>query len=179
MPVTITCKIIFFEDQNFSGRSYECSTDHIDLRPHVSRCNSIRIIHGYWMLYEHSNYMGHQYLLKRGEYSDFQHWKGLNDSIRSCCLIPQHRRTFRIRIYEREQFRSQMMEFTDDCPHVYEDFNHHDIYSCNVLEGYWIFYEQPNYTGRQYFLRPGEYKRYSEWGATNPRIGSFQRVDYH
>ncbi|KAM5151850.1 gamma-crystallin M1-1-like [Mantella aurantiaca] len=163
-------KIIFYEDRNFQGRSYECSSDCSDLHSYFSRCNSIRVENGNWMLYEHPNYTGHQYFLRRGEYPDFQQWMGLNDSIRSCRIIPQHRGSSRLRIYEREEFRGQMMEFTEDCPQVHEEFNYHDIHSCNVLEGHWIFYEQLNYRGRQYYLRPGEYRRYTEWGAVTPRI---------
>ncbi|XP_069470055.1 gamma-crystallin-1-like [Ambystoma mexicanum] len=171
-------KIIFYEDRNFKGRSHECNSDTSDLYSYFNRCNSIRVESGSWVLYERPNYMGYQYILKLGEYPDFQRWMGYNDTIRSCRFIPAHRGSSRIRIYEREDFRGQMMEFTQDCPHVYEEFNYHDIHSCNVLEGYWIFYEQPNYRGRQYFLSPGEYRRYFDWGSINSRIGSIRRVEF-
>ncbi|XP_075687364.1 gamma-crystallin-3-like [Rhinoderma darwinii] len=169
-------KIIFYEDRNFQGRSHECSSDCSELNSYFSRCNSIRVENGNWMLYEHPNYRGNQYFLKRGEYPDFSHWTSHNDSIRSCRIIPQHRGTFRIRIYEKEEFNGAMLEFTEDCPHLHEEFRHPDICSCNVLEGHWIFYEEPNYRGRQYYLKPREYKRYSDWEATNSRVGSFRRV---
>ncbi|XP_053569122.1 gamma-crystallin 1-like [Bombina bombina] len=172
-------KIIFYEDKNFQGRSYECSSDCSDLTSYFSRCNSIRVENGNWILYEKPNYRGHQYYLRNGEYPDFQQWMGYNDSIRSCRLTPQHRGPFRMRIYEREDFKGQMMEFTEDCPHVYEQFRYHDIHSCNVFDGHWIFYEEPNYRGRQYYLKPGEYRKYNDWGAINSRIGSFRRVMYH
>lgn len=68
------------------------------------------------------------------------------------------------------------MEFTEDCPHVQEQFRYNDISSCSIPEGQWIFYEEPNYRGHQYYLRSGEYRRYSEWGASSPRVGSFRRV---
>ncbi|XP_041434414.1 gamma-crystallin-1 [Xenopus laevis] len=104
---------------------------------------------------------------------------GFNDCIKSCRLSPQHEGSFRMKIYERDDFRGQMMEFTEDCPNVYERFNFQDINSCQVLDGYWIFYEEPNYRGRQYYLRPGEYRRYNDWGAMNPRTGSFRRIYHH
>ncbi|KAG9463786.1 hypothetical protein GDO78_021070 [Eleutherodactylus coqui] len=69
-----------------------------------------------------------------------------------------------------------MMEFTKDLPHVFEKFRHHDIHSSDVLKGHWLFFEEPNYRGRQYYLRPGEYRRYSDWGGANSRVGSFKRV---
>ncbi|XP_069470058.1 gamma-crystallin-1-like [Ambystoma mexicanum] len=169
-------KITFYEDKNFKGRSYECSSDSADLQSHVSRCNSIKVGTGSWVIYESANHKGNQYFLKKGDYPDFQHWMGDNDSISSCSMIPRYRGSFRIRIYEREDFRGQMREFTEDCPHVYEEFNYHDIHSCNVLEGHWIFYEEPNYRGRQYYLRPGEYRRYMDWGAMNSRVGSFRQA---
>ncbi|KAG2462314.1 CRGM2 protein, partial [Polypterus senegalus] len=93
-----------------------------------------------------------------------------------CRKAHVYRGSYRLRIYERPEFGGQMMEFTDDCPNVYDRFRYNDIFSCNVMEGYWIFYEQPNYRGRQYFLRPGEYRRFSDWGGFNSSIGSFRRI---
>ncbi|KAG2462313.1 CRGM2 protein, partial [Polypterus senegalus] len=88
----------------------------------------------------------------------------------------RYRGSYRMRIYERPDFGGQMMEFTDDCPNVYDRFRYNDIFSCNVMEGYWIFYEHANYRGRQYFLRPGEYRRFSDWGGFSSTIGSFRRM---
>lgn len=81
-----------------------------------------------------------------------------------------------MRIYERPNFQGQMMEFSEDCESVQEHFRSRDIYSCNVMEGYWTLYEHPNYRGRQYFLRPGEYRKFSDWGATCATTGSFRRI---
>ncbi|XP_069077668.1 gamma-crystallin-2-like [Pleurodeles waltl] len=125
----IFTQIIFYEEKNFRGRSYECSSECADLGSFFSRCNSIR-----------------------------------------------HHGSYRIRVYEREDFGGHMMEFSDDCPHVYEHFCYNDIHSCNVQDGHWIFYEKPNYRGRQYYLRPGEYRRFSDWGASSPRVGSIRRM---
>ncbi|XP_056390778.1 gamma-crystallin 1-like [Hyla sarda] len=169
-------KIIFYEDRDFQGRSHECTSDHHDLQPYLSRCNSVRVLNGCWMIYERPGYTGFQYYLKQGDYTDYQNWMGFSDAIKSCQMIPQHYGPYRIRLHERDNLRGEMKEFTEDCPHVYEKFNHHDIHSCNVLEGYWIFYEQPNYRGRQYYLMPGEYKRFSDWGAMNARVSSFRKV---
>ncbi|XP_048390476.1 gamma-crystallin S-1-like [Stegostoma tigrinum] len=170
-------KIIFYEDRNFQGRHYECSSDCADLTPYFSRCNSIRVESDWWVLYEKPNYMGYQYVLTRGDYPDYQRWMGFNDCVRSCRFYPYYRGgSYRMRIYERPDFGGQMMEFTDDCPSVYDHFRYHDIHSCHVMDGYWIFYEHPSYRGRQYFLRPGEYRRYTDWGATCSTIGSFRRM---
>lgn len=83
---------------------------------------------------------------------------------------------YRMRIYERPNFQGQMMEFSEDCESLQEHFRSRDIYSCNVMEGYWTLYEHPSYRGRQYFLRPGEYRKFSDWGATCATTGSFRRI---
>lgn len=80
-------QIVFFEDKNFQGRSHECSTDSPDLTSYLSRCSSIKVESGCWVLYERPNYTGYQYILSPGEYPDHQHWMGFNDSIKSCLFI--------------------------------------------------------------------------------------------
>ena len=84
---TVCSQITFYEDRNFQGRSYECSSDCPELSSHFSHCNSIRVESGAWVVYERPNYMGSQYVLTRGEYPDYQRWMGYNDIIRSCRLI--------------------------------------------------------------------------------------------
>lgn len=61
----------------------------MDLHAHFSRCNSIQVESGNWMVYERPNYLGYQYFLRRGEYPDYQRWMGFNDCVRSCRMIPQ------------------------------------------------------------------------------------------
>ena len=81
-------QITFFEDRSFQGRCYECSSDCPNLQPYFSRCNSVRVDSGCWMLYEQPNFAGCQYFLRRGDYPDYQQWMGFSDSVRSCRLIP-------------------------------------------------------------------------------------------
>lgn len=81
-----------------------------------------------------------------------------------------------MKIFERSDFAGQNLELMDDCPDLHERFHTRDISSANVLEGYWMLHEHPNYRGRQYFLRPGEYRRHSEWGSSSSTFGSLRRV---
>ncbi|XP_036396084.1 gamma-crystallin S-1-like isoform X2 [Megalops cyprinoides] len=174
-------KIIFYEDRNFGGRYYECMSDCSDLHSYFSRCNSCRVESGCWMIYERPNYMGYQYYLNRGEYPDYHRWMGFNDCIRSCRMIPMvsMRGSHRMRIYQRMDFGGQMMELMDDCPNMMDRFHWSDCHSCHVMDGHWLFYEHPHYRGRMYYMRPGQYMRYSDWGAMNSRIGSIRRImDY-
>lgn len=88
----------------------------------------------------------------------------------------QHRGNYKIRLYERPDMSGQMQEVSDDCPNVQDRLRMSDINSCNVVDGHWLLYDQPNYRGRTYYLRPGEYRRYSDWGGASPRIGSLRRI---
>ncbi|XP_073329507.1 gamma-crystallin M2-like isoform X1 [Pagrus major] len=172
-------KIIFYEDKNFSGCHFECSDDCADLMCHIKHCRSIQVESGSFMIYEKPNYNGNQYYLKRGDYPDYQHWMGVNDSVSSCYLISTEPGLFNMRLYERIEFGGQVMDLVEDCPDVMDVFHINDIFSCNVTSGNWLFYEQPNYQGRMFLIRPGEYKRFSEWGGRNARVGSIRRiVDY-
>ncbi|XP_067405915.1 gamma-crystallin B-like [Emydura macquarii macquarii] len=168
-------KITLFEDRNFQGRSVECSSDRPDFQSQISRCNSIQVESGCFMLYERPNFQGQQFFVKRGEYPDIQ-TQGFSTSIKSCRMIPPHRGTYRIKIYEKEDLRGNTAEFSEDSSQVMEQFRSHEMQSCSVLEGYWILYELPNYRGRQYLLRPGEYRRFSDWGAMSGKIGSLRRA---
>ncbi|XP_073501678.1 gamma-crystallin M2-like [Phyllobates terribilis] len=169
-------QIILYEGKHFQGDFYECGKDCPNLKLYISQCNSVRVIKGCWMIYERTNFKGYQYFLTRGEYSNFHDWMGFNNSIRSCMAIPQYSGSYRLRLYERNNFGGKMLEAMDDCPSVSDCFDHHDIQSCNVFDGYWIFYELPHYKGRQYCLRPGEYRRFTDWGAPNARVGSFKQI---
>ncbi|XP_067106972.1 gamma-crystallin S-1-like isoform X1 [Osmerus mordax] len=177
-------KITFYEERNFKGRHFECSKDCEDLLCHLNCCNSIRVDSGCFMVYENPNFSGHQYFLSRGEYTDYHCWMAVNDCISSCRVIPmmssasneKDSGSFNIRLYERLEFGGQMMDLADDCPSVMDRFHMNDIFSCNVTKGNWLFYEHPDYRGRMYLIRPGEYKRFSEWGGTSARVGSIRRI---
>uniref|UniRef100_A0A674AXA4 Beta/gamma crystallin 'Greek key' domain-containing protein n=1 Tax=Salmo trutta TaxID=8032 RepID=A0A674AXA4_SALTR len=173
--VSFDLQIIFYEDRNFQGRSYETSSDCPELTSYLSRCNSCRVESGCFMVYDRSNFQGNQYFARRGEYGDYQRM-GMSDCIRSCRNIPMHQGSHRMRIFERSEFGGQMTELTDDCPNLHERFHYNDIYSCNVMEGSWLLYEHPNYRGRQYLLTPGEYRRYNDWGSMSARVGSVRRI---
>ncbi|XP_033873157.2 gamma-crystallin M2-like [Acipenser ruthenus] len=84
--------------------------------------------------------------------------------------------TYKIRVYERPEFEGQREELAEDCSSVFDTFQFQEISSCIVMDSAWVFYEQPNYKGRHYFLERGEYLRHSDWGATSPTVGSFRRI---
>ncbi|XP_077892945.1 gamma-crystallin C-like isoform X3 [Ictidomys tridecemlineatus] len=155
-------KITFYEDRSFQGRCYECSSNCPNLQTYFSRYNSIRVDSGSWMLYECPNYQGNQYLLRRGEYPDYQQWMGLSDSTSSCLLIPPTG-SHRIQLYEREDHKGLMVELTEDCSCIQDSFHLNEVPSLHELEGCWVLYEMPNYRGRQYLLQPQENRTGEPW----------------
>ncbi|XP_054479742.1 gamma-crystallin M3-like [Anoplopoma fimbria] len=178
-------QIIFYEERNFQGRSYDCSSDCSDIHMHLNRCNSCRVENGCFVAYDHPNFMGNQVFLKRGEYSDFQRigsmmgmmGMAMMDTVRSCRMIPMHRGQFRMKVYERENYSGQMHELMDDCESLQDRYSMSDCQSCNVMDGHWLMFEQPNYRGRMMYVRQGEYRNFRETGPSNiTRISSIRRI---
>lgn len=87
-PVLLSSfQIVFYEDRDFQGKSYDCKGDSADLHDYIRRCNSVKVEGGWWVLYEHNNYMGYQYVIGPGDYNDYRRWMGFNDCVRSCRII--------------------------------------------------------------------------------------------
>lgn len=63
---SIPFQIIFYEEKIFQGRRYECDGDCSDFHTYLSHCNSIHVESGVWVVYEHPNYMGYQYVVTHG-----------------------------------------------------------------------------------------------------------------
>ncbi|XP_077073185.1 gamma-crystallin M2 [Siphateles boraxobius] len=169
-----TTSVTFFEDRNFQGRSYDCMGDCGDFSSYMNRCHSCRVESGCWMMYDHPNYMGNQYFFKRGEYADYMSMFGMSNCIRSCRMIPMHRGSYRMRIYERENFMGQMYEMMDDCDNIMDRYHMSHCQSCHVMDGHWLMYEQPHYRGKMSYFRPGEYRSFSNMGGM--RFMSMRRI---
>ncbi|XP_037694749.1 gamma-crystallin S isoform X1 [Choloepus didactylus] len=170
-------KITFYEDRNFQGRHYDCDRDCTDFHMYLTRCNSIRVEGGTWAVYERPNFAGYMYILPPGEYPEYQRWMGLNDRLSSCRAVHlSSGGQYKIQIFEKGDFNGQMYETTEDCPSIMEQFHLREIHSCKVLDGVWIFYELPNYRGRQYLLDKKEYRKPIDWSAASPAVQSFRRV---
>ncbi|XP_044287116.1 gamma-crystallin S [Varanus komodoensis] len=175
--VLLAFQITFYEGKNFQGRRYESDRDCLDFHTDLSRCNSIRVEGGAWVVYERPNFAGNMYVLTHGEYPEYQRWMGLNDRVSSCKSIQlSSGGKYQIQLFEKGDFSGQMNEFTEDCPSLMEQFHFREIHSCKVMDGAWVFYEHPNFRGRQYLLERGEYSKPMEWGAASPVVQSFRRI---
>ncbi|XP_018611274.2 gamma-crystallin M2-like [Scleropages formosus] len=169
-------RITFYEERNFGGRSYDCSSDCSDLTSYMSRCYSCRVHSGCFMVYDHAGYMGNQYFLRRGDYPDCMS-VGMSGYFRSCRMIPMYSGSYRMRIYERNNFGGQMYEMMDDCDNIMDRYRMSNCMSCNVMDGHWLMYEQPHYRGRMMYFRPGEYRSFSNMGwGSGMRFMSMRRI---
>ena len=79
-----------------------------------------------------------------------------------------------MRIYEKVNFEGQMHELTEDCKSIQDHML--DMESCNVIDGYWLMFEQPDYEGRMFYLQPGEYRNLREICSSGIRFSSVRRI---
>ncbi|XP_037095406.1 gamma-crystallin M3-like [Syngnathus acus] len=169
-------KIIFYEERNLQGRSYECMSDCSDVSSYLSRCLSCRVESGCFMVYERPNFMGNQHFMKKGEHADSISTMGMTSGIKSCRIIPMHRGQFRIRIFERENLSGQSNELQEDCENILDRLRMSECMSCNVLDGHWLLFEQPNFRGKMIYVRPGEHRSFREMGISSTRFMSMRRI---
>lgn len=94
------------------------------------------------------------------------------------CLPPPQvaEEPYKIQLYDKRDFSGQVIEATDDCTSVLDKFHWREVHSSRVLGGWWVFYEHPNYKGRQYLLEKGDYRKPTDWGAVCPAVQSFRKV---
>uniref|UniRef100_A0A8C2ZID8 Beta/gamma crystallin 'Greek key' domain-containing protein n=1 Tax=Cyclopterus lumpus TaxID=8103 RepID=A0A8C2ZID8_CYCLU len=78
-------KIRIYEHPDFSGQMVEISEDLPNLvdRWRYRDVLSAQVQDGVWVLYEHPNYRGRQYLLEKGEYRRQAEWGALHPSVGS------------------------------------------------------------------------------------------------
>ncbi|KAA8593077.1 hypothetical protein FQN60_018532 [Etheostoma spectabile] len=181
-------KLRLFDRPNFDGQSLELTEDMKSIQEKWLRreVQSCKVLEGSWIFFEHPNFCGRQYQLEKGEYRHHSEWGALKPTVGSIKIItelPEPKDTqstasgaFRICVYERPDFSGQMLESTEDLKNLLERWNLLEIHSAQVQDGAWVFYELPDYRGRQYLLERGQYRRFTEWAAMNPSVGSFRRV---
>ena len=81
-----------------------------------------------------------------------------------------------MRIYEKENFGGKMNEVNEDCDNIQDRYQMSDCQSCNVMDGHWLMYEQPQFRGKMMYMRPGEYKSFRDMGDDAMRFSSIRRI---
>nr|XP_056721090.1 beta-crystallin A3 [Euleptes europaea] len=87
--------------------------------------------------------------------------------------------SWKITIYDQENFQGKRMEFTTSCPSVTE-CSFDNIRSLKVENGAWLGYEHTGFCGQQSILERGEYPRWEAWSGSNAyhvdRLMSFRPI---
>ncbi|XP_048375237.1 beta-crystallin A3 isoform X2 [Sphaerodactylus townsendi] len=88
--------------------------------------------------------------------------------------------SWKVTVYDQENFQGKRMEFTTSCPSVTE-FKFDNVLSLKVESGAWLGYEHTGYCGQQYILERGEYPRWEAWSGSNAyhvdRLMSFRPIN--
>lgn len=84
----IYLQIVAFEEKNFQGHHYECSSECAELQTQLTLCNAIHVDSSCWMVYEKPNHSDYQDMLHKGEYPVYHDWAGFNACIHSCHMVP-------------------------------------------------------------------------------------------
>lgn len=80
-----------------------------------------------------------------------------------------------VTVYELLNFGGESFDATGDQPNVGAQWNE-KISSIKVKSGTWRFYEDINYGGRYWDLRPGEYSSVGSVGIPDDSISSFKQI---
>ncbi|XP_072499063.1 beta/gamma crystallin domain-containing protein 1 isoform X2 [Notamacropus eugenii] len=160
------------------------------------KTQSINVLSGVWVAYEHPDFTGEQYILDKGLYTSFEDWGGKNckiSSVQPICLdtftSPKERN--KVHLFSEPEFRGSSKVFEDTTNQIEDSFS---AKSCRVLGGSWVAYDGENFSGNQYVLEEGHYPCLSAMGCppetnfkslrfidvefSEPTIVLFEREDY-
>ncbi|XP_072021887.1 epidermal differentiation-specific protein-like [Amphiura filiformis] len=97
-----TPNIVLYEHTNYGGTavSFQYQIDNLGYYHFNDQASSVKVKTGTWILYEHSNCNGRQYIVTEGSYPDWNAWNGSNDQISS--LRPVKEPTFATEVLSME-----------------------------------------------------------------------------
>ncbi|XP_072048008.1 beta-crystallin B3-like [Amphiura filiformis] len=77
--------ITLYQHTNYGGTALSLQCPANDLRSHQfnDQASSIKVLNGIWILYEHIDFTGRQYIVTKGDYPNWDQWRGANDQISS------------------------------------------------------------------------------------------------
>ncbi|XP_043852105.1 beta/gamma crystallin domain-containing protein 2 [Dromiciops gliroides] len=176
-------KALVYEAKDFQGHCWEVSRDIYDLRrpedgqsPSLGTVGSLCILGGCWVGYEKEGFRGHQYLLEEGEYPDWYHWGGYDESLTSLRVIRTDFSDPAVMLFEAADFEGQSVGLSEALPDVQLAGHGLTTQAIHVLSGVWVAYEQVGFSGEQYVLEKGVYRNCDDWGAGNSTITSLQPI---
>ncbi|XP_056312250.1 mucin-19 [Danio aesculapii] len=178
-----TVKAVLYEKSGFKGRCVEvqrdvfsCTeTDTNNAENHgLNGVESLKILGGLWVGYEHEGFDGQQFILEEGEYLDWSDWCGTSQKLLSLRPLLMDSSPPRVKMFSELDFSERGVSI--DLLEPLENFaNTHygtQTRSIEVLAGVWLAFEAPGFSGQQYVLEKGLYGAPEDWGASDSRICS-------
>ncbi|XP_011356349.1 beta/gamma crystallin domain-containing protein 2 [Pteropus vampyrus] len=176
-------KAVVYEAPGFQGRSWEVSRDIYNLQqpedshsPHLASVGSLQVLGGCWVGYEKEGFRGHQYLLEEGEYADWSHWGGYDETLTSLRVIRTDFADPAVVLFEAMDFEGHGVEVSEALPDLELARHGPHTQAIHVLSGVWVAYQEVGFSGEQYVLEKGVYRNCEDWGAGNSALASLQPV---
>nr|XP_021330865.1 mucin-5AC [Danio rerio] len=176
-------KAVLYEKAGFKGRCVEvqgdlfsCTeTDTNNSENHgLNGVESLKILGGLWVGYEHEGFDGQQFILEEGEYLDWSDWCGTSQKLLSLRPLLMDSSPPHVKMFSELDFSERGVSI--DLLEPLENFaNTHygtQTRSIEVLAGVWLAFEAPGFSGQQYVLEKGLYGAPEDWGASDSRICS-------
>ncbi|XP_067402642.1 beta/gamma crystallin domain-containing protein 1 isoform X2 [Emydura macquarii macquarii] len=155
---------------------------------------SIKVHWGIWLIYEEPGFQGIPLMLEPGEYPNLAFWEKKEAYIRSLRPLKMGGRKVesigepKVIIYEKPFFEGEHMKLESEILTLTEKEKHKEelgekktvpftsVGSIKVLEGVWVAYEKPGFSGHQYLLEEGAYQEWKDWGGYSEELQSLRPV---
>ncbi|XP_007484451.2 beta/gamma crystallin domain-containing protein 1 isoform X1 [Monodelphis domestica] len=184
-------KVIIYEKPFFEGKCMELETEICNFitegdeteeagedNLHLKSVGSIKVLGGIWVAFEKPGFTGHQYLLEEGEYKEWQDWGGYDGELKSLRPILGDFSNAHMIMYSERNFgtKGSNIDVLGIVANLKDTGYGVKTQSINVLNGVWVAYENPDFTGEQYILDKGLYTSFEDWGGKNCKISSVQPI---
>ncbi|XP_077088146.1 uncharacterized protein LOC143740013 isoform X1 [Siphateles boraxobius] len=173
---TTAVKAVLYEKAGLEGHCVEVQGDVFsfsDPDHHGLNCvESLKILGGLWVGYEHEGFDGHQFVLEEGEYLDWRDWGGTGQKLLSLRPVFMDFSSPHMKMFSEPHFseRGFNMDLREPLENASDTHYGPHTRSIEVLAGVWVAFEDPGLCGRQYVLEKGLYGSPEDWGATDSRI---------
>ncbi|KAK2909489.1 hypothetical protein Q8A67_005326 [Cirrhinus molitorella] len=158
-------EIHLYEKVNFEGPNFVTTIDCCSLDGYgIKEVRSCKVLSGVWDFFEGRDYNKPRYQLQKGEYPNSEAW---SNGGTAPALSFKRVLSYKIQLYEKENFEEKMHETTVDCCSL-DGCGINEVRSCKVLSGVWEVYEGSGYAEPSYQLSEGEYPDPGSWCASDP-----------
>jgi uncharacterized protein YcfJ len=186
-PAAVTPQVTFYENENFTGRSF--ATDKLvrnfARNQFSDRASSVVVAGGPWELCENNQFRGRCVVLRPGQYPSMTAM-GLNDRVSSVRLASREARadedryapataSGQVTFYEGAGFAGRSFTTVQSIDNFVQNHFNDRASSVVVTGSPWELCENVRYSGRCAVLRPGQYPSMAAMGL-NDRVSSVRAV---